>query len=100
MFKVLASEGYRCPFIGFITKGVCHVLRKVDVKVYNEKLKIDVKKMKQVVIGKIKENESFGEKSVTLNEQMHCTIVSETDVTLGIIPCDRVGGKRTIRFNY
>ena len=56
--------------------------------------------MKQVVIGKIKENESFGEKSVTLNEQMHCTIVSETDVTLGIIPCDRVGGKPIIGFNY
>lgn len=56
----------------------------------DKKRKCEVKKMKQVVIGKIKENESFGEKSVTMNEQMSCTIVTETECKMGIIPCDRI----------
>lgn len=87
---ILASEGYRCPFIGFTIKGVCHVLRKVDIKSYDKKRKVEVKKMKQVVIGKIKESESFGEKSVTMNEQMYCTIVTESECQVGIIPCDSI----------
>ena len=28
---VLASEGFRCPFIAFMKTGECHILRKVDV---------------------------------------------------------------------
>lgn len=28
---VLASEGFRCPFIAFMRTGECHILRKVDV---------------------------------------------------------------------
>ena len=87
---ILASEGYRCPFIGFTVTGVCHVLRKVDIKVFNQKKKEDVKKMKQVVVGKINQNQSFGEKSVTMNEQMSCTIVTETACRLGVIPCDSI----------
>ena len=35
--KVLTSEGYHCPFIGFIKEGECHVLRKVDVPHINKK---------------------------------------------------------------
>ncbi len=87
---ILASEGYRCPFIGFTVDGVCHVLRKVDIKVYNKKKKEDEKKMKQVVVGKINVNQSFGEKSVTMNEQMSCTVVTETACRLGVIPCDAI----------
>ena len=86
----MASEGYRSPFIGFVLKGGCHVLRKVDIKVYNKKVKQDVKKMKQVVIGKIQEGDSFGEKSVAMNEQMHCTIVTETKCNVGVILYDRI----------
>ena len=66
------------------------MLRKVDIKVFDKKRKCEVKKMKQVVVGKIKEHESFGEKSVTMSEQMSCTIVTETECTMGIIPCDRI----------
>jgi hypothetical protein len=28
---VLASEGFRCPFIAYMKTGECHILRKVDV---------------------------------------------------------------------
>ena len=69
------------------------MLRKVDIKSYDKKRKVEVKKMKQVVIGKIKESESFGEKSVTMNEQMYCTIVTESECQVGIIPCDSISGK-------
>ena len=68
--QVISSEGYRCPFIGFISSGSCHVLRKVDVPHFNYKLKTVEKRMRQVVIGKLKENESFGEISVALKEPM------------------------------
>jgi len=88
---ILASEGYRCPFIGFTVDGICHVLRKVDIKVYNKKKKEDIKKIKQVVVGKINVNQSFGEKSVTMSEQMSCTVVTETQCRMGIIPCDSIG---------
>jgi CRP-like cAMP-binding protein len=87
---VLASEGYRCPFIGFIAQGSCHVLRKVDVPRYNPKLKVVEKHMKQVVIGKLKENESFGEISVALKEPMTCSIVTETVCKIGTIQFDQL----------
>jgi hypothetical protein len=31
LFLVLASEGFRCPFIAYLKTGECHILRKVDV---------------------------------------------------------------------
>ncbi|CAF0957224.1 unnamed protein product, partial [Brachionus calyciflorus] len=87
---ILTSEGYRCPFIGFINKGECHVLRKVDVPYLNKKTGKKEKRMKQVVIGKLKENDSFGEFSVSLKEPMTCSIVTETTCKLGIIPYDKI----------
>ena len=88
--KVLTSEGYRCPFIGIINSGNCHVLRKVDVPFVNKKTGIKEKRMKQVVVGKLGNNESFGEISVTMKEPMTCSIVTETSCKIGIIPCDRI----------
>lgn len=75
--------------MGFIQKGVCHVLRKVDVIRKNEEGK-DVKKMKQVVIGKLKQNESFGELSVILKEPMTCSIVTETECRIGVIQFEKI----------
>ena len=62
----MTSEGYRCPFIGIINTGECHVLRKVDVPFINSKTGLKEKRMKQVVVGKLSANESFGEISVTM----------------------------------
>lgn len=56
----------------------------------NKKTGDKEKKMKQVVVGKLKENESFGEISVTMKEPMTCTIVTETQCKIGIIPCDKI----------
>ena len=89
---VLTTEGYRSPFMGFIQKGTCHVLRKVDVIRKDENGK-PTKRMKQVVIGKIKENDSFGEVSVILKEPMTCSIVTETECRIGIIQYEKIYSK-------
>jgi len=46
--------------------------------------------MKQVVIGNLKETDSFGEYSCTMKEPMHCSIVTESESRIGIIPCDQI----------
>ncbi|CAF0878140.1 unnamed protein product [Didymodactylos carnosus] len=72
---ILASEGYRCPFIAFIKVGECHILRKVDViKTAEDGTKH--RQLRQVVMGKIAAPDSFGEISVLLQEAMTCTIVT------------------------
>lgn len=65
-------------------------MRKVDVPFYNKKTGKKEKKMKQVVVGKLGETDSFGEFSVTLKEPMTCSIVTETTCKLGIIPFDKI----------
>jgi hypothetical protein len=59
----------------------------------NKKTGVREKQMKQVVVGKLKVNESFGEMSVTLKEPMSCSIVTETPCRIGIISCDRITRK-------
>lgn len=56
----------------------------------NKKTGKKEKRMKQVVIGKLKENDSFGEVSVTMKEPMTCSIVTETPCKLGVIPYDKI----------
>jgi CRP-like cAMP-binding protein len=90
----LTSEGYRSPFIGFISSGDCHVLRKVDVPHIYKKTGVKEKRMKQVVIGKLRPEESFGEISVVLKEPMSCTIVTENECRIGIIPCEKIKSKK------
>jgi hypothetical protein len=92
-FQVLTSEGYRCPFIGFIASGKCFVLRKVDAPFINKKTGIKEKRMKQVVVGKLRENESFGEISCVMKEPMTCSIVTETPCRIGIVPCEKIPSK-------
>jgi hypothetical protein len=46
--------------------------------------------MKQVVIGKLKENESFGEVSVIQKEPMTCSIVTETECRIGVIQFEKI----------
>ncbi|XP_033126095.1 cyclic nucleotide-binding domain-containing protein 1-like isoform X2 [Anneissia japonica] len=86
---VLVSEGFMCPFIGFIKSGECHVLRQVEV---NHKLRNgkEEKRLKQVVMGKLTTSQSFGEISVLEAEAITCSIVTATDVTLGVITPERI----------
>ncbi|CAF4294907.1 unnamed protein product, partial [Adineta steineri] len=66
---IIASEGFRCPFIGYLKIGECHVLRKVDV-VKLEQNGTKSRQLRQVVMGKITAPDSFGEISVISQEAM------------------------------
>lgn len=90
IFLVLTSEGFLAPFIGFIEQGECHVLRKVDIAHTNKNTGLKEKRMIQVVVGKLRKCESFGEVSVILKEPMTCTIVTETPCRIGVIPIDKI----------
>ena len=61
----------------------------------DRKTKKKEKRMKQVVIGKLKENDSFGEISVAMREPMTCSIVTETPCRIGTIPYDKINSKQS-----
>ncbi|KAK7481666.1 hypothetical protein BaRGS_00027039 [Batillaria attramentaria] len=86
---VIVSEGYKAPFIGFIKSGECHVLRQVDVlhTLCNGKKE---KRTKQVVMGKLGPSDSFAEISLLLEEPITCSIVTATDVSMGVVRPERI----------
>ncbi|XP_078608136.1 cyclic nucleotide-binding domain-containing protein 1-like [Branchiostoma floridae x Branchiostoma japonicum] len=81
---VVVTEGSKAPFIAFIKSGECHVLREVEAlhKLPNGQR---VKKRKQVVVGRLKEFESFGEVSILENMPFTCSVVTATPVSMGVI---------------
>lgn len=81
---VIVTEGSKAPFIAFIQKGECHVLRQVNAihKLKNGKKE---KRTKQVVMGKLGASESFGEDSILGDEPLSFSIVSATDLVMAII---------------
>ncbi|GFO25352.1 cyclic nucleotide-binding domain-containing protein 1 [Plakobranchus ocellatus] len=81
---VLVSEGYKSPFIGFIRLGECHVLRQVDVLVTLKNGKKE-QRTKQVVMGRLGPSDSFAEISLLLDEPVTCSIVTASDVELGVV---------------
>ncbi|XP_048759035.2 cyclic nucleotide-binding domain-containing protein 1-like [Ostrea edulis] len=87
--SLLVSEKYKAPYIGFIKSGVCHVLKQVEVMHTHTNGKRE-KKTKQVVVGKLKESQSFSELSVLLDEPIDCTILTDKNVELGIIRKERI----------
>lgn len=94
--EVLTNEGFLAPFIGFIDKGECHVLRKVDVSKHNRKTGLSEKQVRQVVVGKLKRCQSFGELSCLLKEPMTCTIVTETQCRIAVIPYEKAYSKSNL----
>jgi len=86
---VLVSEGYKSPFIGFIRSGECHVLRQVDVM---QTLKNGKKEQrtKQVVMGRLGPFDSFAEISLLMDEPITCSIVTASDVELGVVRPEKV----------
>lgn len=87
--SLLVSEKYKAPYIGFIKSGVCHVLKQVEVMHTHPNGQRE-KKTKQVVVGKLKESQSFSELSVLLDEPIDCTILTDKNVELGIIRKERI----------
>ena len=55
-------------------------------------LLLQEKRTKQVVMGRLGASESFAELSILLNEQITCSVVTATDMTLGVIKPDRIKG--------
>ncbi|XP_071493656.1 cyclic nucleotide-binding domain-containing protein 1-like [Diadema antillarum] len=86
---VLVSEGYLCPFMGFVKSGQCHVLRHVEVKHLLPNGK-EEKRHKQVVMGELSKAESFGEISILRNEPINSSIVTATTVELGVISLEKI----------
>uniref|UniRef100_A0A2C9MAN1 Cyclic nucleotide-binding domain-containing protein n=1 Tax=Biomphalaria glabrata TaxID=6526 RepID=A0A2C9MAN1_BIOGL len=86
---VLASEGYKSPFIGFIQSGECHVLRQVEV-FHTLKNGKKEQRTKQVVVGKLSQHSSFAEISLLLDEPLTCSIITTTKVRLGIIQPEKL----------
>ncbi|XP_072024805.1 cyclic nucleotide-binding domain-containing protein 1-like [Amphiura filiformis] len=86
---VLVTEGELCPFVGFIKSGECHVLRQVQVMHTLPNGKQE-KRFKQVVMSRLKSGDSFGEISVLETEPMTSSIVTATDLELGIISPERL----------
>ncbi|XP_041376775.1 cyclic nucleotide-binding domain-containing protein 1-like [Gigantopelta aegis] len=86
---VVASEGYKAPFIGFIKSGECHVLRQLEV-MHTLRNGKRVRKTKQVVMGKLGMSDSFAEISVLMDEPISCSIVTATSLQLGIIKPEKI----------
>ncbi|KAJ8303597.1 hypothetical protein KUTeg_019993 [Tegillarca granosa] len=76
-------------WISYPPNTECHVLRQVDVIQTLRNLKRE-KKTKQVVMGKLVDTQSFAEMSVLLDEPMTCSVVTATNVKLGIIRPERI----------
>lgn len=50
------------------------------------------RRTKQVVMGRIGPSESFAELSVLLKEMVTCSVVTATEMTLGIIRPEKIKG--------
>ncbi|XP_033854781.2 cyclic nucleotide-binding domain-containing protein 1 isoform X3 [Acipenser ruthenus] len=81
---VLVKEGEVSPFAGYIKSGQSNILRDIGAFVKRPLGKLGIR-VKHVIICKLVENESFGEVSILLNQPSTCTIVTETEVELGVI---------------
>ncbi|XP_027726694.1 cyclic nucleotide-binding domain-containing protein 1 [Vombatus ursinus] len=81
---VLVTDGEIISFVAYIQSGFCKVYREVIgfMKCQLRKMK---KKRRRVFMGKLQEKESFGEISVLLQIPFTCTIITGSEVELGII---------------
>ncbi|XP_014347385.1 cyclic nucleotide-binding domain-containing protein 1 [Latimeria chalumnae] len=82
--QVIVKEGDISPFVGFIKSGCCNLLRDIEALVQLP-LRRMVKRVRRVMMGKLFKKESFGEFSILMNIPFTCTIVTATDVELGIL---------------
>ncbi|PAA93583.1 hypothetical protein BOX15_Mlig015972g1 [Macrostomum lignano] len=88
--SVIASEGFKAPFIGYIQSGTCLLLRKL---VANKTLKNgqEVQRTTHIVMSRIGPKQSFGEASLLDQEDMPCTLIAETDtVRMAVLRPDKL----------
>ncbi|XP_072459727.1 cyclic nucleotide-binding domain-containing protein 1 isoform X2 [Notamacropus eugenii] len=84
---VLVTDGEIIPFVAYIQSGFCKVYREV-IGLIKYRLRKMKKKRKRVFMGKLQEKESFGEISVLLQIPFTCTIITGSEVELGIIDAE------------
>nr|XP_020825754.1 cyclic nucleotide-binding domain-containing protein 1 isoform X3 [Phascolarctos cinereus] len=81
---VLVKDGEIISFVAYIQSGFCKVYREV-IGLMKYQLRKMKKKRRRVFMGKLQEKESFGEISVLLQIPFTCTIITGSEVELGII---------------
>ncbi|KAL1006714.1 hypothetical protein UPYG_G00075800 [Umbra pygmaea] len=88
---VLVKEGKVSPFAAYIRKGECHMLQDIH---FLKKTPQETKgsRVKFIVVGKLGPMESFGEVSILLNRPSPCSIVTATEIQVGIIQPDALKG--------
>ncbi|XP_020364713.1 cyclic nucleotide-binding domain-containing protein 1 [Oncorhynchus kisutch] len=87
---VLAKEGKVCPFVAYIREGECNILQDINSLMRTPQEKGS--RIKFVVVGKLGPMESFGEVSILLDQPSPCSIVTATEVQVGIIQPDALKG--------
>nr|XP_048693199.1 cyclic nucleotide-binding domain-containing protein 1 [Caretta caretta] len=88
---VLLKGGEISTFVGFIKSGYCNVYRETEALVKLPLGKM-VKQIRQVLVGQLHEQQSFGEVSILLQTPFTCRVVTATDVKLGIIDASAILG--------
>ncbi|XP_036374343.1 cyclic nucleotide-binding domain-containing protein 1 [Megalops cyprinoides] len=82
--QVLVTQGQVCPFVGYIRTGACTVLQDIGAlkgKLHGKK----GSRARYVVVGTLGEKESFGEVSILLDQPSPCSVVTATEVKMGVI---------------
>ncbi|CAB1340800.1 unnamed protein product [Coregonus sp. 'balchen'] len=87
---VLVKEGKVCHFVAYIREGECNILQDINSLMRTPQEKGS--RIKFVVVGKLGPMESFGEVSILLDQPSPCSIVTATEVQVGIIQPDALKG--------
>ncbi|XP_074062609.1 cyclic nucleotide-binding domain-containing protein 1 [Macrotis lagotis] len=86
---VLVTDGEVISFVAYIQSGFCKVYREIIGFVKSQHKKV-AKKHRRVFIGELREKESFGEISVLLQLPFTCTVITGSEVELGVIEAEDI----------
>ncbi|XP_078253364.1 cyclic nucleotide-binding domain-containing protein 1 isoform X2 [Rhinoraja longicauda] len=81
---VLVKEGEISSIVGFIKSGECFIFKDIEGLVKPPRGEVQ-SEVKHILMEKLIENQSFGEISIILREPFTCTIITATEVELGVI---------------
>ncbi|KAJ8389067.1 hypothetical protein AAFF_G00124640 [Aldrovandia affinis] len=87
----LVRQGEVSPFVAYIRTGECNILQDVPGlvgKLHRKK----GNRVRYVVVGTLGPRESFGEVSVLLDQPSPCSVVTATEVKMGVILPDALKG--------
>lgn len=85
---VIFGEGEVCPLIGFIKSGHCEVYKSVEAIKSSGNQQIRMKR--QVSMGTLEAGDSIGEASLLFDEVLPCTVITRTNLEMGVIKAERL----------